>query len=472
MDNSSTTEPSAARLTDLLRAEIRRRRPGDRLPSTRALVEELKVSPVTVSRSFAALIAEGLVVTRPGAGSYVAAPQPDRAPADYSWQTCSLEARPIEIPGMEPLLHPTRDEGDISLSLGYLHPSLMPTRALSAALARASRLPDVWERPPANGIRALRSWVAQSAGPSIDPADVLITPGGQGGITTVLHAVLSSGEPLLAESPTYPGMMAAARAAGIRVVPVPTDSDGIIPELLAETFARTGARALYCQPLYQNPTGTVLSAPRRRAVLDVAAAVGAFVIEDDFARLLGHGGPLPPPLLSQDTDGRVIYITSLTKPVSPSLRIGAIISRGPVAARLRTMRVVDDMFIGRPIQEATIELVSRPSWPGHLRALAESLASRREALGRSVARRLPAVQVPAIPQGGLHLWVRLPAGSDDVSIAANAARQGVLVAPGGPFFPSEPPHSYLRLSYSGAPSEAHLDLGVERLAQAAPELTG
>jgi DNA-binding transcriptional MocR family regulator len=455
-----------------IRAEIGRRRPGERLPSTRVLVETHGVSPVTVSRSLAILTAEGLVVTRPGAGSYVAEPQAERVPVDHSWQTLSLGSRPLEVEGMSSVLDPSDDEGDISLALGYLHSSLMPARALGAALARAARLPDAWDRPPPMGLHGLRAWFARAAGPGVDPADVLITPGGQGGISTVLRAVLASGEPLLIESPSYPGAVAVARMAGIRVIPVPSDQDGIIPDLLAESFARSGARAVYCQPTYQNPTGSVLTPQRRRAVLEVAAAAGAFVIEDDFARWLGHGQPTPRSLLVDDPEGRVISITSLTKPASPSLRIGAVIARGPVAARLKAMRVVDDMFVARPIQEATVDLVSRPSWERHERFLAAALASRSVALTQAIAERLPAVQLTARPRGGMHLWVRLPAGADDVAVAKAAARHGVMVSPGRPFFPAEPPHPYLRLTFSAAPTEAHLAVAVDRLAKAAPQLVG
>ncbi len=472
MIDSSTTEPSAARLIHRLRAEIGGRRPGDRLPSTRLLVETYKVSPVTVARSLAALSAEGLVVTRPGAGSFVAEPPAERAPADHSWQTVALGGRSVDAAGMNPVLHPGDEATTISLALGYLHPSLMPARALGAALARAARLPDAWHRPPPMGLHGLRTWFARLGGRGIEPSDVLITPGGQGAISTTLRAVVANGEPILIESPSYPGALGVARAAGMRIVPVPTDANGIIPELLADAFARSGARALYCQPTYQNPTGAVLDVERRRAVLDVASAAGAFVIEDDFARWLSHGPPPPDTMLSADTEGRVIYITSLTKPVSPSLRIGAVIARGPVAVRLKAMRVVDDMFVARPVQEATLDLVSRPSWERHERFLAGALASRSTALARSLTERLPRVALSSRPRGGMHLWVRLPSDVDEVEVEEAAGRRGVTVAPGRPFFPAEPTHPHLRLTFSAAATEAELALAVERLALAVPALAG
>jgi DNA-binding transcriptional MocR family regulator len=425
------------------------------------------VSPITVSRALAELGREGLIITRPGAGTFVAQPRSRQAagPADYSWQTVPLSARAIDAAGLSPLADPPHTDGVISLATGYLHPSLMPLAALRSALTRAARLPDAWDRPPAAGLHELRSWFAQAAGPGIDASDVLITSGGQSALSAAFRALLPAGAPLLVESPTYPGALAVARAAGIRPVPVPTDHDGLIPSHLAEVFARTGAQALLCQPACHNPTGGMLAPGRRLQVLNLATAAGAFVIEDDFARWLSHNRRPPAPLLDDDPDGRVIYITSLTKAASPSLRVGAVIARGAVAGRLHTLRAVDDMFVSRPIQEAALELVSQPGWERHLRDLSRALARRANALFNAVNHHLPIADV-RLPDGGMHLWARLPRDVDDEATAVAARRNGVAVMPGRPFFPAEAPGPHLRLTFSGAASEAELDTGIRRLAAA------
>jgi DNA-binding transcriptional MocR family regulator len=425
------------------------------------------VSPLTVSRALADLSREGVLVTRPGTGTYAVEPQQHRpgSPVGYWWQTVALADRAVDITGLSPLADPPQADNIISLAAGYLHPSLMPQAALRASLARSARLADTWDRPPASGLRGLRSWFAQAAAPGFDARDVLITSGGQNALSAAFRALVPPGAPLLVESPTYPGALAVARAAGLRPVPVPADRDGIIPAHLAEAFGRTGAQALYCQPAYHNPTGAVLAGARRPEVLGAAAAAGAFVIEDDFARWLPHAGQAPPPLLAGDDEGRVVYLTSLTKAASPNLRVGAIIARGPVADRLRALRTVDDLFVARPLQEAALELVSRPAWPRHLRNLSQALGTRAATLAGAVSGMLPAVEV-RLPRGGMHLWARLPDGADDVAVAEAARRAGVVVMPGRPFFPAERPGPYLRLAFCGAASEAELVTAVSRLASA------
>lgn len=440
---------------------------GDRLPPTRELRNRYGVSPVTVSRALATLAAEGLVATRPGAGTFVLDPPRQRAtPAlDASWQTVALGDRAIDAGALQVYLEPV-SPGTISLAGGYLHPSLLPARALTTALVRAARRPDAWERPPLSGLASLRSWFATSIGAGVEAEDVLVTSGGQSALSVALRSLVPTGAPLLVEAPTYPGALAAARAAGIRPVPVPVDAEGIRPELLAEAFRLTGARAVYLQPSFQNPTGAVLGPARRGAVLRAAADVGAFVIEDDFARHLAHDEAPPPPLIADDADGRVVHIASLTKPTSPSLRVGALVARGPVAERLRALRIVDDFFVARFVQEAALELVSGPAWRRHLLALRVELRRRRQTILASLAEAAPALGVGLVPRGGMHVWVRLPDGCDEARLAARCAERGVLVSPGRPYFASEPPAAHLRLSVAGAPDLVALGDAVRRLAGA------
>jgi DNA-binding transcriptional MocR family regulator len=450
-----------------IRAEAGRRRAGERLPSTREFVTRLGVGPVTVSRALAGLVADGVVVTRPGAGTFVAGRprRVDAAERDYSWQTLTLGERRTTASGVLASLE-TPPPGEIPMASGYLHPSLLPIRALSAAMARAARRPGAWERPPVAGLAGLRGWFAAATSEGVDAADVVITPGAQGALAAAFRAIVPPGGTILVESPTYPGALAVAAGAGIAAVPVPVDRDGIIPSALATAFAATGAALVYCQPTYQNPTGALLARGRRAEVLEVAAAAGAFVVEDDYGRWLAHERPAPPPLITGDDSGRVVHVTSLTKPASPSLRVGALIARGPVAERLATLRVVDDYFVSRPVQEAALELVSSPAWQRHQANLGHALALRRSTLAQALATHLPQATIGVLPTGGASLWVRLPGRVSEDRLAARAARHGVAISPGRGFFPAEPPAPFVRLSFAAAPRQEDLTEGVRRLAAA------
>ncbi|GAC1579810.1 MAG: PLP-dependent aminotransferase family protein [Candidatus Dormibacteria bacterium] len=462
---------SISSVVSRLRSIASRSAAGDLLPSSRVLVKQLGVSPVTVSRALAVLTAEGAVTTRPGVGTFVAAPRQLAKPRtdDLSWQTIALGSHVIDGSGIRLLAQPPPAES-LSLGGGYPHPALTPVRQLAAAMSRAARRPGVWEAPDLSGLTPLRRWFAESLGPglSISADDVVITSGGQAALSAALRSVASAGSTILVESPTYLGVLAVARAAGLTAVPVPLDEEGVRPGMLADAFAATGARVLYCQPTFQNPTGAVMTQARRKEILEVASTAGAFVIEDDWARWLAHATPAPAPMIAFDEDGRVIHIKSLTKATAPSVRIGALVSRGPVAERIRSLRLVDDLFVTQPLQETALEFVTSSAWPRHVSALAGALRQRRQVMLSAVASALPQLRVIGQPAGGFYVWAELPPGSDEVAVAAAAASAGVHLAYGRPFFAAEPPGGYLRLSFAAAAEPGDIDVAIRRLAAVWP----
>lgn len=463
----AVTDSSTYKLTSVLRTRAEGMTPGARFPSTREIAADYHVSPVTVSRALATLSAEGMVGTRPGSGTFVA----DRLPTtgansiDTTWQTVALGDRAIDSGALQTYLD-ANPRGALSLAGGYLHHSLMPVRALSIAAHRAVARSETWEGPDPRGLSGLRTWFASHHGTGFDAGDVIVCNGGQSAISATFRALIPPGATILVEAPTYPGALAIARAAGIGIVPVPMDSDGILPDLLGEAFEATGSRAVYVQPTHHNPTGIVMSAERRRMVLDIAGRAGAFVIEDDWARWLGYEGTNPPTLISMDGEGRVIYISSLTKPAAPSLRVGALVARGPVADRLRAIRMVDDLFVNRLTQETTLELVQSPGWSRHIVDVGRALRERRRVVVEALEEFAPDLMVPRLPRGGMHMWVTLPEGADEGAVAEAARRHGVLVGAGRSFFATEPPSSHLRISFGGAANNDELRESVRRLGSA------
>jgi DNA-binding transcriptional MocR family regulator len=425
--------------------------PGDQLPSVRELMRRHRVGPATVQRAIGLLTARGLIEARPGRGTFVARKTAPASAPDLAWQTLALGARAPDAGPLDDLLRPP-PPGALVLSTGYLPAELQPLGALAQALSRAARRPGAWDRMPLEGLHALRAYFAASI--QAGPGDVLICPGGQAALVACLRGLAAPGAPVLVESPTYLGALVAARAAGLNPVPVPSDERGIRPDLLEAAFASSGARLLYTQPLFANPHGATLAPERRGPVLEAVKAAGAFLVEDDTFRELNlDAGPVPSPLTTEDPDGHVVHLRSLTKSAAPGLRVAALIARGPAAARLRAARIVEDFFVPGPLQEAAIELVGAPGWSRHLRRTRAALRERRDALIAAITHELGPGRIPHTPAGGMHLWVALDPHEDDEALTAAAARAGLIVSPGSHWFPAEPPAPYLRLTFAAEPPE-------------------
>ncbi|PII81413.1 GntR family transcriptional regulator [Leucobacter sp. OLJS4] len=454
MNNDNRSAVLAAEL----RSRIDSATPGTKLPGVRELSREFRASAATVSAALAELGALGLVRAEPGRGTFVAERAHRRDP-DFAWQSQTLGRTRVD-PDRASRLGGHGSPEQIPLSWGYLSAELLPAEGLQRIGARAARGSRAWQLTPPAGSPELRRVIA--ADYRADPGDVLIVPGGQQGLVFAMRTLAEPGSAVITESPSYPGAILAAQSAGLALAAVPADADGILVDRLAVELERTRARVVYLQPSFANPTGAVLSAERRARVLELAAQHGAFVIEDDWARHLGLERSTPPPLFSDDPHGHVVTVTTLAKPASPGLRIGAVIARGPAGQRIRASRTADDLGVAPLLQEIATDLLTSPAWPRHLKRLRAELTVRRDALVSAVRSALPDARIARIPDGGLHLWVRLAAGVDSRDLAERAGAAGVLVGDGRHFFVDEPPAPFVRLSY-GAATPAQIAEGVRRV---------
>ncbi len=460
-------DDSSARILEGLRAWVVDAAPGARLPPTRALVAQHRASPVTVQKALRRLVADGLVESRPGVGTFVRAGRTVRAP-DYGWQTAALGQPRARLQAGATMR--TAADGVIGLHGGYPDRQLLPERLIRAALGRAARGPAALVRPPVAGLPELRSWFAQEladgspagvAAPTAD--DTIVLPGSQSGLSSVFRSLVGADHPLLVESPTYWGAISAARQAGVRLVPVPTGPDGPDPDDVDRAFEESGARAFYAQPNYANPTGAQWSPQRVEAVLRVVRRHGAFLVEDDWADDFGITTSSRP-VAAQDDDGHVVYLRSLTKSVSPALRVGAVVVRGPARERILADRGAEGLYVSGLLQAAAFDVVTQPGWRSHLRGVREDLRARRDLLVACLQRLAPDALITQVPAGGLNLWLRLPDGTDVHQVARRCERAGVLIAPGDEWFPFEPAGPFVRLSYAG-PDPTRFEAGARVLGE-------
>lgn len=444
---------SSARIVAGLREWIATAAAGAKLPSTRTLVARYGASPVTVQKALRTLAAQGMVESRPGVGTFVRAIRVAR-PHDYGWQTAALGSPHHRVPRLSAALR-TVPNDVIALHSGYPDRGLLPERLVRTAFTRASRSDAAVSRPPAAGLPELQAWFAAELGAAMPvgvapptPSDVVVFPGSQSGLNTAFRALVGAGRPLLLESPTYWGAILAAAQAGVQAVPVPGGAQGPDPDELARAFEQTGARAFYAQPNFANPTGARWSSGLADRVLDVVRRSGAFLIEDDWAHDFGITAD-PLPLAARDDCGHVVYLRSLTKSVSPSVRIAGLVARGPARTRILADAQAESMYVSGLLQAVALDVVSQPAWRTHRRSLRRQLAARRDLLVDALREHAPAAVLEAVPQGGLNIWARLPDTTDPARLARDCETAGVIIAPGNEWFPAEPTGAYLRLNYSG-----------------------
>jgi DNA-binding transcriptional MocR family regulator len=438
---------------------------GTRLPATRELQRRHRVGPATVQAVVAEFARRGLVRTRPGEGTFTVSRWSPAVPAtvDHDWQTLALGPVLAGVDAMTANLE-LPVPGVLSLATGYLDESLQPTGLLAQAATRAARRPAAWSRPPLEGIDELRQLFATELGGDIDRRQVLVTPGGQPALSTCFGSLAQPGDTVIVESPTYQGALAVARAAGLVALGVPTDAEGLRVELLAEALESSGARLIYAQPRWINPTGARMSDRRRSEVLELIRSSGAFLIEDDAGRDLDLSPTPFAPLVLDDADGHVIYLRSLTKGVAPALRVAALIARGPALTRLRGAQSVQGAFVSTLLQQIASDVLTAPGWPRHLRRVRAELTQRRDALIGAIRHHLPTWTVPHVPTCGLHVWVLLPDGEDENEIVQAGEAIGVRLTRGSPFYPAEPVGSHVRFSYA-ANEPGAIASAIERLAR-------
>ncbi|MFE2772787.1 aminotransferase-like domain-containing protein [Microbacterium resistens] len=463
---------SSDRLAADLRTWVAGAAPGSRLPSTRELTARHGASPVTVQKALRLLAAQGLIETRPGVGAFVRAAHHGRA-HDYSWQTAALGAS-VGVPVMTSTALRSPSPDVIALHSGYPDRDLLPERLVRAALIRAARSDAAVSRPASEGLPELRSWFAAELGAQTPagfappaPGDVLVTPGSQIALGSVFRAVAGAGAVLLTESPTYWGAILAAAQVGVSLVPVPAGAEGPDLAALDRALAQTGARALYAQPSFANPTGARWTPATADAVRDLLRRHGAFLIEDDWAHDFGIDADAVP-LAARDEDGHIVYLRSLTKSVSPAIRVAAVIARGPVRDRVLADLQAQSMYVSGALQSAALDVVAQPAWRTHVRGVRARLRVRRDLMIDAVRAHLPDATIETIPAGGLNLWVRLPDGVDLARLSADGEARGVVIASGREWFPAEPTGAYVRLNYAG-PDPGSFDAGIRLLAEALAE---
>lgn len=400
---------------------------GDSLPPTRLLAEQLGVSRSTITTAYGRLNAEGYINGRTGAGSTVAyklatTDTSGVGPAALvSTNRVGVNSSRWSLGGFD------EREPTFDLRSGRPDPALFPLvtwrRVMSDALHQS---PSGYGR--SNGLptlrRALAQWVHRSRAVRADADQVIVTSGAQQGIDLVARLLVQPGETIAVEEPGYPPVTSLFHALGANVAPVPVDSDGIQVEQLPED-----TRLIYVTPSHQSPTGAVMSMKRRTALLKFAEARNIGIIEDDYDTEYRHKDRPLEPLYRLDRHGRVIYVGTFSKTLSPSLRLGFVILPPSLVDDAIAQRSLMDWQPPEASQAALHRFIVDGHLDRHLRRTRRQYSMRHKLVHDYLHRAAEeGLVLPTVPHSaGLHTTACLPSGMTEHDVSTEANRLGIAL---------------------------------------------
>jgi 2-aminoadipate transaminase len=378
------------------------------------------------------------------------------------------------------MLKATQRPDVISFAGGLPAPELFPLAEVEAATHRVLARDGAasLQYSVSEGIPTLREWVAArmcAKGAQVTQDDVLIVGGSQQALDLIGKIYLDPGDTVVVENPTYLGAIQAFDAYEARYLTVETDAHGLVPESLehALEMERVRPKFLYLTPNFQNPTGVLLAAERRANIVAICERYRLPIFEDDPYGELSFGTPVPPPLLSYQSDCTQLYCGTGSKIIAPGLRIAWLIVRDEaVREKIVPAKQATDLHTSTFAQFVFTELVSDDVFlAGHIAQIRALYAHRRDVMYAAMRADLPAGITYNAPTGSMFFWASMPESIDDEALFAAASRDGILFVPGRAFYPHRDRGNGMRLNFSNAGDDA-IRVGIERLARVVREVDG
>ena len=463
--------PIFLQLAQAIADAIRRGRlkPGEALPGTRELAEQLGLNRNTVVAAYEELAAEGLVHTRVGGGTFVAPlpPSPTHAaPAADDAPTFALAERMHAAPAVQ-----MPPPGSLMIAHGLPDTRLFPAEALTRAFRRAivqrGRSLIGYAEPCghprlreelAKMLRSTRALPATANG-------LMVTRSLEQGIDLVARMLLKAGDVVAVESFGYPPAWSVLRLAGARLMPVPVDDEGMDIGALEDALKHQSIRAVFLTPHHQFPTACVMSTARRERLAALATRHHFAIIEDDYDHEFHYAGKPILPIAAGTGRSNVIYIGSLSNLLAPGISTGFIHAPPAVFGHLAGLRAASDPRTDVAMECAIAELFEDGEWLRHMRRMRRTYAARRDVLANALQRHLGGAVQFRVPDGGLGLWARVDEAVDIDRWSAEGEREGVQFFGARRYDFHQREQPYLRLGFSYL-DDIELEEAVRRMARA------
>ncbi len=392
-------------------------------------------------------------------------------------------AKNVKSSAIRELLKITQNPEIISFAGGLPAPDVFPVERFREACIKVleSRASQALQYGATEGYEPLREMIARHTaryGVKAKPENVLITSGSQQALDLIGKLLINSGDRVLVEAPTYLGALQAFNIYGAEYVSVPSDNDGLRTDQL-EAPLRSGPKFMYVLPNFQNPGGTTLAEGRRHELVMLAERYGIPIIEDDPYGQLRYEGAHLTPLIVLDREnlrrdngysrGNVIYLSTFSKTLAPGLRLGWIVAPPEVITKLVQLKQGADLHTSTFTQVVAYEVARDNFLDEHIKLIRRVYGERRDVMLRALEENFPPEVTWTRPQGGLFLWVSLPAGMDCHQLFEAALKENVAFVPGDSFYASngyaDEGRRHFRLNFSNAQPE-QIREGIRRLSVA------
>ncbi|GGG69131.1 GntR family transcriptional regulator [Kocuria dechangensis] len=457
-------------------------RPGERVPSSRSLAEDLGVSRTTVQSAYQALVDEGYLLPSDRRGMYVSTLLPYPAVAErqagtgYSgtpdWEHAVDWERVLHRPRTGPWPELRRERTwhrfDYPFVTGQHDSSFFPREAWLRALKRAlgpehrhASLDDVLD-DDARLVDILCTRVLPGRGLSVSPDNVLVTLGSQQGLHLLAASTIRWGDSVAVENPGYIDARHVFHRAGATIVDVPVDEHGLVPQ-----SEYSGARLLFVTPSHQHPTNVTLSVDRRLQLIQQAQEQDFLIVEDDYDSELRYRGQPHPAMAALDPSGRTVYLGTMSKVLAPGLRIGYVVGPKALLDELRTHRRYAHRQPPGHLQRAVALLYESGDFARAQRRYKNDLARRWDTAAKAAERMFSQQQV--LPPGGTGLWIRTDPTRSANELVDRARDRGILVDPGSMYFSdSRGDAPFIRVGFGAIPHQ-RITPGMELLASIATD---
>ena len=442
----TASKPLYSQVYDAFRAAIvgRSLRAGERIPSTRALAAELRISRIPVLNAYAQLLAEGYFTSHSGSGTFVSSSLPGLiTPAEErSARSARVRTMPRRVAQrcslIPPYERPAWVTGTGAFSLSHTAVDAFPFHVWSKLVTRYCRnlhLSAIQYGDPM-GFRELREaisgYLRAARSVRCEWRQIMIVSGSQQALDISARVLLDAGSPVWVEEPGYWLTKHMLSAAGCRLVPVPVDDDGL--DVSAGIKRCRKARAAYVAPSHQYPLGATMSASRRLQLLEWAQTVGSWIVEDDYDSEYRYDSKPIASLQGLDRASRVVYIGTFSKVLFPSLRVGYIVIPADLVDRFLAVRHAMDVSPPHLHQAVLANFINEGHFSRHIRRMRVSYGERREILATSIRKEFGSLLQLHGAEAGLHLTVSLPKGYRDRAISVRAARQNLWLWPLSPAY--------------------------------------